>query len=145
MFVAITLMVTLLALLSRRFGGLNLLPAGVAIYLLIWIAVFALMDADNPFTTAYIAWPFLGGVAGMGILLFTRKPFWRSILLAACALFILTLLVPQLWLATYTREDAWIPALAACIPMGLFAPQVDAIFGWPHGILKTDQGRVHRK
>jgi hypothetical protein len=129
MLAAIILMVVLLAFLSRQFGGLNLLPAGAAIYLLVWIVVFALMDADNPFTTAYIAWPFLGGVAGMGTLLFTRNPAWKAPLLVFCALIIQVLLVPQLWLATYTREDAWIPVLAACIPIGLFAPQVDAIFG----------------
>jgi hypothetical protein len=142
---AIVLMVALLAILSRRLGWLNLLLAGVLTYLLVWIAVSALLDADNPFTTAYIAWPFLGGVAGMGVLLFTRNPIWKSALLAICALIILTLLVPQLWLATYTHEDAWIPVLAACIPIGLFAPQVDVIFGWSHAIKKTDQVKAQHK
>jgi hypothetical protein len=39
----------------------------------------------------------------MGILLLTRNPAWKSPYFVVCALIIQTLLVPQLWLATYTR------------------------------------------
>jgi hypothetical protein len=126
---AALLMIFLLVFLSHRLGGMNLLPAAVTIYLLVWFAVYFLMDADNPFTTAYIAWPLLGGVAGLGVLLFTKNPVHKVVLLAFCALAILVLQVPYLWLGRYTSEDAWIPVLAACIPMGLFVPQVEAIFG----------------
>ncbi len=41
----------------------------------------------------------------------------------------MVLLVPQLWLATYTREDAWIPVLVVCAVMGLFTPQLNGVFG----------------
>jgi hypothetical protein len=129
MFAAILLMIILLILLSRRLGAINLVPAAAILYLLVWFAVHLLMDADDPFTTAYIAWPLLGGVVGMGVLLFARNPIWKTVLLALCALVVMALLVPQLWLATYTRNDAWIPILAACIPLGFFAPQVESVFG----------------
>jgi len=126
---AVILVILLLALLARRFGSANLLPAAALLYLLVWILVYLLMDADNPFTTAYVAWPLFGGAAGMGILLFARHSVVRGSLLALCALMVLIFLVPQLWLAAYTREDAWIPVLAACLPLGLFSPQIEEIFG----------------
>jgi hypothetical protein len=141
MFVAVILMTVLLALLSRRLGAIHLVPAAAILYLLVWFAVFLLMDADHPLTTAYIAFPLLGGVIGMGILLFTKNSIWKIGLLAFSALLILVLMVPQLWLATYTREDAWIPVLAAIIPMGFLAPQVDAIFGLALTTEKADQNR----
>lgn len=141
MFVAVILMTVLLALLSRRLGAIHLVPAAAILYLLVWFAVYLLMDADHPLTTAYIAWPLLGGMAGMGVLLFTKNPFWKTGLLAFFALLALVLMVPQLWLATYTREDAWIPVLAAIIPMGFLAPQVDAIFGRALTMEKADQNR----
>lgn len=126
---AVALMTAVLAVLSRRLGAIHLLPAAVLLYLLVWFAVHLLLDADPPLTTAYIALPLLGGVAGMGVAVFTKNPYWRTALLAASAVLILTFMVPQLWLATYTRADAWIPVLAACLPMGLLAPQVEALFG----------------
>jgi hypothetical protein len=129
MFGAIVLMIVLLVVLSRRLGSINLVPVSSVIYLLVWFVVYFLMDADNPLTTAYIALPFLGGLAGMAVMLFTRKPAWKAALLTISALTILVLQVPQLWLATYTREDAWVPVLATCITMGFFAPQLEAIFG----------------
>ena len=141
MFVAAILMVILLVLLSRRLGAIHLVPAATILYLLVWFAVYLLMDADNPLTTTYIAWPLLGGMAGMGVLLFTKNPFWKTGLLAFSALLVLVLMIPQLWLATYTREDAWIPVLAAIIPMGFFAPQVDTIFGRALTTEKADQNR----
>jgi hypothetical protein len=141
MFVAVILMIVLLALLSRRPGAIHLVPAAAILYLLVWFAVCLLMDADNPLTTSYIAFPLLGGVIGMGILLFTKNPIWKVGLLAFSALLVLVLMVPQLWLAAYTREDAWIPVLAAIIPMGFLAPQVDAIFGRALTMEKADQNR----
>jgi hypothetical protein len=142
MFVAVILMTILLTLLSRRLGAIHLVPAAAILYLLVWFAVYLLMDADNPLTTAYIALSLVGGVAGMGVLLFTKNPFWKAGLLAFSALLVLVLMVPQLWLATYTREDAWVPVLAAIIPMGFLAPQVDAIFGRALTTEKADQNRI---
>jgi hypothetical protein len=142
MLAATILMIVLLAFLSRRLGGLNLLPAVVVMYILVWLAVYLLMDADNPFTTAYIALPMLGGVAGMGVLLFIKNPAWKAVFLSICALAILILMVPQLWLAAFTREDAWIPVLATCLPAGFFVPQVDIIFGRKLITERADQVRI---
>lgn len=123
------LMAVLLIFLSRRLGGVNLIPAALVIYLLIWVVVFFLMDADNVFTTPYLAWPLLGGVTGMGILLFIKNPVWKVVLLACCGLVIMISQGPYVWLGTYSRIDAWIPVLVVCLTMGLFTPQLDAIFG----------------
>jgi hypothetical protein len=129
MIIAMLMMLILLAFLSRRFGTANVLPPAALAYLLVWFSVHFLLGADDPLTTAYIALPLLGGVSGMGILLFVRHPIWKTGLLAVAACLVLVLTVPQLWLAAYTREDAWIPVLAACIPLGFFSPQLEAIFG----------------
>ena len=129
MVVAAILLTAFLAILSRRLGPVNLAVAAVGIYMLVWSAVSLLMDADNPLTTAYIAWPFLGSVLGIGVLLFTKDPVWKALLLTLSALLVLVLMVPQLILATYTREDAWIPLLALAISVGLLSPQFGFIFG----------------
>ncbi len=129
MVAASLLMLVLLTLLVRRLGGVTLATAAILIYLAIGFVFYLFFDGDNPFTTEWLAWPFLGSVAGMGILLFTRKPVWKVILMSCSALLLLTLTVPQLRLGTYMREDAWIPVLVLCVWMGLFAPQVEAIFG----------------
>jgi hypothetical protein len=123
------LMIILLSLQARYFGWANLLLAALVLYLLIWVAVYFLMDADNVFTAPFLVWPLLGSVGGMGILLFTKNPVWKVVLLSFCALVILTLQIPYFWLGSYTGEDAWIPVLVVCLAMGLFVPQVDVIFG----------------
>jgi hypothetical protein len=123
------LMVGLLTLLSRRLGAVPVAAAAILVYLAIGFVFRLFFEGDNPLTTAWLAWPFLGCVAGMGVLLFARKPAWKAVLLAGSALLLLTAMVPQLWLASYTREDAWIPVLVVCAWEGLFAPQVEAIFG----------------
>jgi hypothetical protein len=128
MVVGVILMAFLLVVLSRKLGGIHLLPAQAVLYLLIWFVVYFLMDADNPLTEAYIVLPFLGGVLGMFVLLFVKNQVWKGIILAFSALLVLVLSVPQMWLATFTREDAWIPVLAACILVGFFAPQIETIF-----------------
>jgi len=58
----------------------------------------------------------------MGDLLFIKKPAWKAALLTLCALAVLALSVPQLWLVSYTREDAWIPVLSTCLLMVFFIP-----------------------
>ena len=126
---ATILMVAVLTISSRRLGWLNMLPAASAIYLLLWLAFHLAMGADNPFTTAYAALPFVGGVAGMAVQLYIKSPAWKTVLLSLCALVMLSSLVPQMWLTTYTREDAWIPVLATCLPVGFLLPQLEAIFG----------------
>jgi hypothetical protein len=49
----------------------------------------------------------------------------------------LVLLVPQLWLAGYSREDDWIPILATCLSFGLLAPQEEIVFIGGHLPLRT--------
>jgi len=122
------LMIVILAVLSRRLGSINLSIAAVALYLFVWFIFHFLMEADDPLTTPYVAFPFLGCVAGMGGLLFAKKPIWMAVFLAAAAYLSLVLLVPQLWLSTYTREDAWIPILVVCLSLGNVVPQVGFIF-----------------
>ncbi len=131
MITGVALMVVLLALLAHRLGTLNLATAACAIYLLIQSVVALVVHTPNPLTTAYIAWPLVGGVASLGVLLFTRQPLPRAILLVLGALLVLALQVPYLWLGSYTEESAWIPVLAACVPAVLLAAQVGIVFGAP--------------
>jgi hypothetical protein len=42
---------------------------------------------------------------------------------------LLAVTLPYIVLASYTREDAWLPVLVTCVWMALFAPQVEALFG----------------
>jgi hypothetical protein len=130
------LMITLLVLLSRRLGAINLAAAAMLIYLLIGFVFHWVGDAGNPLTTAWLAWPFLGSTLGMGVLLFIKNPVWKVILLACSAFLMLALMVPQIWLGTYTTKDDWIPVLVTAIWLGLFSPQVEAI---------SEQGAVSRE
>ncbi len=131
MIAAVALMGVLLALLARRLGTLNVAAAGCAAYLLIQFAAQLVFHSSSPLTTAYIAWPLIGAVASMGVLLFARRPALQASLLALCTLFIFVLQVPYLWLGSYTDEAAWIPVLAACVPAALIAAQVGVVFGAP--------------
>jgi hypothetical protein len=49
--------------------------------------------------------------------------------LSLSTLLIFALAIPRLWMAAYTREDAWLTVFVVCVWMGLLAPQVEAIFG----------------
>jgi hypothetical protein len=87
------------------------------------------MDYDNPLTTPYIAWPLLGSMVGMGVLLFCKNPVLKLIQLSFSALIMLVLIIPSLWLGSYTGEDAWIPVLVTSLTLCLFAPLIEAVFG----------------
>ena len=126
---ATVLMIGLLTGLSRRLGGVTVAAAGAAVYLIFALALYVLIQGDNPITTAYITWPFVGSVAALGVLLFTKNPVWKVVLLLLSALLMLILVVPYLVLGTYTPEDAWVPIVITCVMLSLFAPQVDGIFG----------------
>jgi hypothetical protein len=138
--VAAILMIALLSFLSRRLGEINLSVAAVVIYLLLGISLYLLIDGDNPFTAAYLAWPFLGAVMGIGVLLFTKNPVWKAVLLSIAALFVLALMVPTLILGTYTPEGAWITVLVLNAWIGLLAPQLGAIFGRTRSSLVQTNG-----
>jgi hypothetical protein len=129
MLAAVGLMIAWIAFVSRRVSGTALVTAGIVIYLLVWLAVWMGMDADNPLTTAYLSWPLLGGVTGMAALTVVGKTGFKLALLSLAAFMVMALLIPEMWMSTYTREDAWIPVLAACLPMGLLAPQFGMLFG----------------
>jgi hypothetical protein len=122
------LMVLILTVLSRRLGVPNVAAAAGLVYLMIGFAYYLFGDGGNPLTTAWLAWPFLGSVLGMGALLFIRNPVWKVILLACSAFLMLALMVPQIWMGAYTIENAWIPILVTCAWTGLFTAQVTIIF-----------------
>jgi hypothetical protein len=127
MIVGSILIMLLLGLLARRLDGISLAIAGAALFLLIWSAAYLSLDGDNPLTTAYIAWPFLGTVLGIGTLLFVKSPVWKMALLSFSALLVLALVVPWLMMVSYTREGAWLPVLATCVPAILLAPHVSEV------------------
>ncbi|PWB49532.1 MAG: hypothetical protein C3F13_19220 [Anaerolineales bacterium] len=129
MSIAALLMIVLMYFLSRWLGGIHLAAAAPLLFLLTGFAINSITKTDNPLITSWIAWSFLGSVIGLGVLLFTRHPVWKVVLLSLSALLILAVALPRLWMATYTREDAWLTVLVVCIWMSLFAPQVKAIFG----------------
>lgn len=138
---AALLLTVLLAVLSRRLGGIHLAAASAVLFLLAAFLINLSTGTDNPLSTAWIAWSFLGCVAGMGVLLFTRDRVWKVVLLSFSGLLILALALPRIWMGAFTREDAWLTVLVTCIWMGLFAPQVDAIFGQALAAEKTGQAK----
>jgi|GEM_PF-2250939 len=123
------LMILFLAFLSRRLGGFPLAAASTLLFLIAGFAFNTMTKYENPLTTPWLAWPFLGGVTGMGVLLFTRRPVWKVVLLSLSALLVLAVAVPRIWMGTFTREDAWLTVLAVCVWMELLAPQVEAMVG----------------
>jgi Peptidase family M28 len=127
--VATMMMIVLVVFISRRFGGTHLAIATQMIFLILGFAINTMTNSDNPLTTSWIAWSFIGSVAGLATLMFIKPPEWRVALLSFSALLVLALAIPRLWMATYTREDAGLIVLVACVWVGLFAPQVEAIFG----------------
>ena len=127
--IAALLMIILLYFLTRRLGWLHVATAAPIIYLLVGFVFNSITKTDNPLTTAWLAWPFIGGVVGLGTLIFIKNSTWRIVILSLSALMILAVAVPRFWMATYTREDAWLTVLVVCIWTALFAPQVEAIFG----------------
>jgi hypothetical protein len=129
MSVAALLMIVLMIFLSCRLGGIHLAVVAPVIFLLLGFAFNFMTNADNPLTTPWLAWPFIGGVIGLGVLLFIKKPVLKVVLLSFSALLVLAVALPRIWMATYTREDAWLTVLVVSVWMGLFAPQVEAIFG----------------
>jgi len=133
---AAVLLTVLLAFLSRRFGGIHLASASAVLFFLAAFLINASTGTDNPLTTAWIAWSFIGCVTGMGVLLFTRDQVWKVVLLSLSSLLTLALALPRLWMGTFTRDDAWLTVLVTCIWMVLFAPQVDALFG--HALAKEN-------
>jgi hypothetical protein len=117
-----------LAFWSRRLGSVNLVAAAIVVYLMTGLSAYWFGDTDNPLTTAYLAWPLLGGVTGMAILLFTKSQAWKVSLLCLAAFLVLSVIVPELVMATFTREGAWLPVLLTCLVVGLLTPQIGTVF-----------------
>ena len=103
------LMVLILAVLSRRLGVPNVAAAAGLVYLLIGFVYYLFGDGGNPLTTAWLAWPFLGSVLGLGVLLFIRNPVGKVILMACSAFLMLALMVPQIWMGAYTDRSSLDP------------------------------------
>ncbi len=129
MIAAALLMIVLQFNLSRKFGVVNIATAGMVLYILIWTVVHFVMEADNPLTTPNIALPLLGSTVGTAVLLLFKNPILKFILLTFSALIMLVLIVPTVWLGTYTGEDAWLTALVISVVLCLFVPFVEAVFG----------------
>lgn len=126
---SIFLMILLLSVLSRRLGGINVAVAAPIIFLTLGLTFSLRGEIGNPFGIGWIAWSFIGYVAGLGILLFTKRPVWKLALLLCSAYPILAIAGPYLILATFTREETWLPILIVSAWTALFAPHVEAIFG----------------
>jgi hypothetical protein len=126
---AALLMILLLYLMNRRFGWVNQAVVAPSIFLLVGFIFYTITKTENPLTTAWLAWPFIGGVAGLGTLLYVKHPAWRVVFLSISSLMILAVAIPRIWMAAYTREDAWLTVTVICVWMGLFAPQIEVIFG----------------
>jgi hypothetical protein len=123
------LMIPLLVFLARSLGGFHLAAAACLLFLTFGFVFNSMTRFDDPLSTPWLAWQFLGGVAGMGTLLITHRPAWTVLLLSASALLVLAVDIPRLWMGTFTREDAWLTVLVTSIWVILFSPQVVAIFG----------------
>jgi hypothetical protein len=121
-FASALLMIVIQFILARKLGEINIAAAGIVFYLLTWLVVYLVLDYDNPFSTPSIALPLLGSVIGMGVLLFLKNPVVKLILLSFCAFIMLVLIIPNLWLGSYTAEDAWIPVLVTSVTLCLFTP-----------------------
>jgi hypothetical protein len=126
---AAILMIILMVFLTNRFGWIHLSVAAIMFYFIVSLIVNSMTKTDNPLTTSWIAWSFIGGVVGLGTLIFVKHPIWRIVLLSFSALLVVALAIPRIWMATFTREDAWLTVFVVCAWMSLFAPQVEAIFG----------------
>jgi hypothetical protein len=123
------LMFLLLSLLSRTLGGTNVAVAAPILFMILGFIYYLSGTIGNPLGIGWIAWSFIGYVAGLGIALFTKQPGWKVVLQLGSAFPILTIAGPYLILATFTREETWLPILVVSAWAALFAPQVDSIFG----------------
>ena len=58
----------LLAILARRLGGIHLASASALLFLIAGFLINMSTGTDDPLTTAWIAWSFIGCVMGLGVL-----------------------------------------------------------------------------
>ncbi len=103
MIAAGVLVAVLLAVLSRRLGAVHLAPAASVLFLMAGFAFNSLTGNDNPLTTAWLVWPFLGSVVGLGALLLIRDRAWRAVLLILSSLMLVAVTLPRLWMLTPAR------------------------------------------
>jgi len=120
--------------IARWRGITNLTVAGVITYLLIWTIAFIFLDSSNPLTTPYIAWAFLGGVAGLAVTVFVHNPPWHLASLILCLFPVLALLFPVLILEHYSLEEVFLFILAFNLMFGLLVPQLGVVFGLPETV-----------
>lgn len=116
--------------LSRYFGAVSLTAGGNLVFLVVlWLAYY-LLDSDNPATTPHIAWPLLGGVAGLAILVLVRHRTWMPVWLFLAAIPIFVLIIPMLGITMLQMSDGpWVPVLVISLVLGLFVPQIAFIAG----------------
>lgn len=120
----------MLYLLARRMAASSLAAGGILAYLLVWWLAYFFLDADNPATTAYLAWPFFGGVAALAVLILLRVDGLRPILLFLAAVPVFVVGLPMIIYAAIQPPDGpWIPVLAFGLWLGLLVPQILYIAG----------------
>lgn len=116
--------------LSRRAGAVSLAAGGIVAFLAVAWLTYLLMDAGNPATTLHMAWPLLGGAAGLAALSLVRRRVPLAVCLFLAAIPVLVLMVPTLWLLSLELQDgAWVPVLLMELTLGLLAPQIAFVTG----------------
>lgn len=116
--------------LSHFIDVTSLSASGILAFLIVWWLAYFFIDSDNPATTIHIAWPLLGGVAGLAIVLFARRPTWIPVWLFLAAIPIFVLITPVLYfLMLGLLDGAWLPVLALSLTLGLLIPQIALIIG----------------
>jgi len=128
MLVAFVLGVLALWGLSRKVSTLGLAAGGILMFMVVWWLAYFALESDNPLTTAHIAWPLLGGVAGFAALLLARKPVWLLVCLFLAAIPILVVIVPVLGLLP--NQEPVISVLSVSMVLGILIPQLAVVMGW---------------
>ncbi len=84
----------------------------------------------SPLASSLITWPFIGGVAGLAVVLFKRGGVWAAALLALAAAPALIFIVPLLVLETLKPDNgSGVAVLFLVLVLGLLVPQLMHITG----------------
>ncbi len=84
----------------------------------------------NPLASSLITWPFIGGVAGLAVVLFMRGGVWAAALLALAAAPALMFVVSLLVIETLKPDDGpGVAVLFLVLVLGLMVPQLMLITG----------------
>jgi hypothetical protein len=116
--------------LSRSFGVAPLAAAGPLVYLAAWCASACVYKTGNLLAAPFVVWPFLGGVASLGVAALVRRPAWAAALLVLAALPGIVLTEPALVTEALRPErDDWTLAPAIGLLLAQMAPQLAVAIG----------------